>query len=232
MSDLRVGLVAEGPTDAIVIGAALRAFLGRPFVLTQLQPEPTQPAMGSGWGGVLKWCQAFRATGYAVLEADPKLEGFDLLILHLDADVADKSYADYGPVAAQMAADLGLLAMPVAQPCPPPSATVLQIHALLRSWLGIASPGPKTVLCIPSKSAEAWLATALLSNKEDLMAEIECEMNAEGILASLPKVQRVRKSTREYSLHAAALTNAWHDSVKRHCFQAREFEAQAVEAIA
>lgn len=36
MSELRVALIAEGPTDAIVIEAALKALLPRPFVLTQL----------------------------------------------------------------------------------------------------------------------------------------------------------------------------------------------------
>ncbi|MBI5901717.1 MAG: hypothetical protein HZB40_21170 [Rhodocyclales bacterium] len=231
MSELRIGLVAEGPTDVVVIEAALRAFLEQPFVLTQLQPEPSQPQMGSGWGGVLKWCQAFRQAGYAALEDDPKLEGFDLLILHLDADVAGKSYADYGPAVAQMAVDRGLPPMPIAQPCPPPSATVAPIHDLLRAWLGVAMLGPKTVVCIPSKATEAWLAAALLSNEQDLMTEIECEMNIAGILAGLPKAQRVRKSPREYSARAAALTFAWEGSVKQHCSQARDFEVRAVKAI-
>jgi hypothetical protein len=36
MSELRVALVAEGPTDAVVVEAALKALLRRPFVLTLL----------------------------------------------------------------------------------------------------------------------------------------------------------------------------------------------------
>lgn len=57
MSDLRIALVAEGPTDCIVIEAALNSFLTRPFILTQLQPEDFQAlggfgATGAGWGGV------------------------------------------------------------------------------------------------------------------------------------------------------------------------------------
>lgn len=52
MSDLRVALIAEGPTDVVVIEAALKALLPRSFVLAQLQPEPTRPKMGTGWGGV------------------------------------------------------------------------------------------------------------------------------------------------------------------------------------
>ncbi|AQR65590.1 hypothetical protein BXU06_11380 [Aquaspirillum sp. LM1] len=49
---LRIALVAEGPTDQPLIAAALGAILpDQPFVLTKLQPEPTYPQMGTGWGG-------------------------------------------------------------------------------------------------------------------------------------------------------------------------------------
>jgi hypothetical protein len=53
---LQIALVAEGPTDFEVIQAALKAVLPTPFVMTLLQPESTQPRLGGGWGGVLKWC--------------------------------------------------------------------------------------------------------------------------------------------------------------------------------
>ena len=76
MSDLRIALVAEGPTDCIIIEAALKAVLGQPFVLTQLQPEPTRPDMGGGWGGVFKWCQEFRLRGAASREEVSAYEPF------------------------------------------------------------------------------------------------------------------------------------------------------------
>lgn len=51
MSNLRIALVAEGPTDYVLIEAALKAVLGKQtFVLTQLQPEVTSPSFGGGWG--------------------------------------------------------------------------------------------------------------------------------------------------------------------------------------
>jgi len=55
MSELAIGLVAEGPTDFVIIEAALRACLKRPFVLTLQQPEATRPEMQGGWGGVYKY---------------------------------------------------------------------------------------------------------------------------------------------------------------------------------
>ena len=49
---LQIGLVAEGHTDFVIIEAALSAILDCSFVLTLLQPEPTQPTLGGGWSGV------------------------------------------------------------------------------------------------------------------------------------------------------------------------------------
>lgn len=117
MSELRVALVAEGPTDRVVIEAALRALLPRPFTLALLQPEPTRPHMGTGWCGVFKWCREFAARSPASLEADPTLPGFDLFVIHLDADVAEKSYPDCGAVIE--AAALTLPTLPRSRPCPP-----------------------------------------------------------------------------------------------------------------
>jgi hypothetical protein len=58
MSDpLRIALVAEGLTDAVVIEAALCSMLGgRAFVLKQVFPEDsaTFGPMGTGWVGGLE----------------------------------------------------------------------------------------------------------------------------------------------------------------------------------
>lgn len=126
---------------------------------------------------------------------------------------------------------MGLKAMPFAQPCPPSSATVALTQSLLCSWLGIAAPGPGTVMCIPSKATEAWLAAALLADNPDLMANIECEVNTARILANLPKARRVRKSRIEYLKHAAMITHMWAERVKRHCSQASDFEARVAAAL-
>lgn len=55
---LRVALVGEGPTERVVIEAALASILReRPFILKQLQPEESLPfgAIGTGWVGVYRW---------------------------------------------------------------------------------------------------------------------------------------------------------------------------------
>ncbi|ABK98171.1 hypothetical protein [Pelobacter propionicus] len=219
---LRIALIAEGPTDKIVIEAALKAILQQPFVLIPLQPEPTRPDLGGGWCGVLKWCREFRARGYGSFEEDPTLELYDFFILHLDADVAHKSYSDVGPAIEQEAQQSAWGALPCFQPCPPPGATVNGLKSVLFSWLGVASVGSRTVLCIPSKSTETWLAVAVYPDNENLLNGLECTLIMEGRLASLSKGQRIRKSAREYTNHAATITGAW-DSVRAQCSQADVF---------
>ena len=166
MSDLRIALIAEGATDQVIIEAALKAILPRPFVLKLLQPEMTRPDLGGGWGGVLKWSKEFCSRGFASLEDDPTLELYDFFVIHLDADVAHFSYADYGNDVVLEAQEKGWGLLPCSQECPPPDATVNNLKPVLLSWLGIDGVGDKTVLCIPSKCSEAWLASAVYPDKE------------------------------------------------------------------
>lgn len=228
MSDPRIALVSEGPTDFSVIEAALKAVLQRPFVLTQLQPEPTRPEMGGGWGGVFKWCQEFRLRGAASIETDPTLSQFDLVIIHLDADVAGKQYADCGPAVAQAAA--ALQSLPCEQPCPPPVNTVAALEVVLLSWLGVVAVGPKSLFCIPSKASDAWLAAAMLPGGHVLLTSLECNLNLETALSQLPKGQKIKKAVREYQTHARTIAQQW-QQVKNHCTQACVFE-QRIQRIA
>ena len=65
MSELiRIGLVAEGVTDKVVIEAAIEAMIGdRPYILKLLQPENSAfhaGPFGGGWKGVSAWCNLVR----------------------------------------------------------------------------------------------------------------------------------------------------------------------------
>jgi hypothetical protein len=159
---LRIALVAEGPTDQPLIAAALNAILpGRPFVLTQLQPELTYPQMGTGWGGVLKWCYAAGARHTGPIDSDPTLELYDLLIIHLDLDVCGKQYADYPQLPDdERRANWG--ALPIHYCCPPASTGADKLASVLQTWLTPATIPPKgrTVLCLPAQSSGTWLAVA------------------------------------------------------------------------
>jgi hypothetical protein len=111
MSNLRVALIAEGETDFLLVEAALKAILPAPFILTLIQPEATQPRLGTGWGGVLRWGRQSQERGFPSLEDDPTLSNFQIFVIHLDADVAEANYADLGLEMEERAArtSLGLI---------------------------------------------------------------------------------------------------------------------------
>lgn len=229
MSDPRIALVAEGDTDYVVIHAALKAILQRPFLLDLLQPEPSRPRLGSGWSGVFKWCQEFRQRAAPSIEADPTLSDYDLVIVHIDADVAEMSYADCGDTVLKAAVNLH--ALPCSLPCPPASNTVANMEAVLLSWLGIQATGAKSIFCIPSKATEAWLSAAILPNNHALLQGLECNLKVEAGLAILPKKLRIRKSVRVYRDLAEVVTSQW-GAVKQLCTQANLFDQRVRVATA
>jgi hypothetical protein len=228
-AERRIALVAEGPTDYYIVEAALRAILPHPFVLVLLQPEATRPSFEQGWCGVLKWCHdaAFRYVG--LLEEDPLLPSFDMLIIHLDVDVAARSYDDCGQQVAALAGQLGWLPLPCELPCPPAGDSASALLAVLQSWLGSAVPGPRTVICFPAQSSGTWLAAAHLPASHALLAQSECDPSLESGLARLPLSQRIRKRVPEYRTLAPEISARWAE-VKARCTQAGQFE-QAVQAV-
>jgi hypothetical protein len=225
-----VALVAEGPTDAVVIEAALKALLPRPFVLTQLQPEPTRPKLGAGWGGVLRWCLDFATRGHARFEDDPTLPGFDLFVVHIDADVAEKRYADVSDEIADLAGQRGWPTLPNVIQCPPPSGSADAMRTCLLAWAGMPVPGPKTVLCVPSKAVEAWLTAATFDDGHALQNGLECNLNVESQLKALPVPQRIKKTSRDYRARERTIAEAW-PVVRQRCTQAERFSTD-VAAVA
>ena len=184
------------------------ALLAKPFVLTVLQPEATLPAMGSGWGGVLKWCDAFALRGAAALSTDPLFAHFDLLIVHMDADVTGFRYADLGAAIAARATERAWPELPCACPCPPASPCADAARACLLAWAGVASAGPGAVLCVPSMAVESWIVAARGRALPNPVAGLECDRDLSTRLAQLPKGLRLKKSVRDYRPIAADVTRA------------------------
>lgn len=224
MSDLRIALIAEGPTDYEIISAALRAILHRPFCLTMIQPEATRPHFGSGWGGVLQWCRQASTSGYPCMDSYPPLSGFDLVIIHADADVASKSYSDCGHEVEAIAVREGWSALPCDLPCPPPLPTVENLEKVITGWLGSMKPGTSTVFCIPSKSMGTWLAAACLFPTHTVLRGGECDMRLEDKLSTLKLSERIRKTTVQYREKAPRIKDNWNNVISL-CSSAVRFES-------
>ncbi|MBM3887848.1 MAG: hypothetical protein FJ388_01845 [Verrucomicrobia bacterium] len=205
---LRIALVAEGPTDRVVIMSALRAILGnRAFIVKQLQPEGSLVfgETGAGWAGVYRWCRQSAARGAGRLGGDALVfQNYDLLILHLDACVAGEEYS-YGNISPRL--EDGVL--PCEQPCPPADATTNALRLVLLTWCGETSWPARVVVCMPSKNMEAWVVAALFPNDMAVKSGIECFPTPETRLAQQPKRLRFRKRTQDYEDRSEKLKEAW-----------------------
>jgi len=226
MSDpLRIALVAEGPTDKIVIEASIRRLLGdTPFIIQQLQPEESlaflDPRLGTGWGGVYRWCQKAIKRSRGNIQSDILFNTYKLLILHLDADVGSQTYTEAG--IEDLANDL-----PCARPCPPPSDTTNPLRAVLLRWIGLPNDPPSILFCTPSVNTEAWMLSALYQS--DAIAtggQIECYVATQSRLQSKPAAGRVisggKKQVMRYKERAKDIAAAW-EVVRARCTEAARF---------
>jgi len=204
-SPVRIGLVAEGITDYVVLNAAIDSMLaGRPYDLKLLQPEESVAftgagdagQLGGGWKGVFKWCQQAIRRNNGHISNDILFNLYDVLILHLDADVAGEQSPDHG--------------LPCEKPCPLPCATTDPLRAILLHWAGEQQTPPKTVLCTPSKSTEAWVMYALFPNDREMKKKgWECHPYPEGRLAQQQKQHRIAKNQRDYERRAPEIRDRW-----------------------
>jgi len=240
MSDLRIGLVAEGKTDQVVIEAALKAILERPFILTLLQPETSDPfggagALGGGWGGVYRWCRQVVAMQCPVAE-NPDLAEFDLVLIHVDADVAGMRYEDAN-------ISDGRTDLPCELPCPPASDTVNALRSVLACWLDLHSAGDlptRWLFCNPSKCVEAWVLAsyenALPLLVQDLIPNIECNLSLESRLSNMPIRNRClirggKKRIQGYRKAANQIQAEW-QQILRSCSQAARFDMEVKTSVA
>jgi hypothetical protein len=218
---LRVAVVAEGPTDKFVISAAISAVIGeKPFILRQLQPEESHAfaqAISGGWGGVYRWCRQATLRNGGAIRHDPLFLTYDLLILHLDAEVANENYANAGIVDA-------VNDLPCSQPCPPPEDSTNALRNVMLRWIGEADPPPKTVFCTPSKKTETWVLCALYPEDPWVAsADLECFPNPDHSLQAKPMVGRLitggKKIVRVYAERSREITRAW-NQVRARCSEA------------
>lgn len=227
---LRIALVAEGPTDRIVINAVLEAlFPDRSFVLKQLHPEGSVAfgTLGTGWAGVYKWCKQAARCGKGRLSGDKLVfQNFDLLLLHLDADVAGDCYAN-GSITPESSDG----SLPCEKLCPPASATTNALRSVLLSWCGETATPNRTVICMPSKSTEAWVVASLFPNDLSVKKGIECFPDPESRLAQQPKGSRIRKNQKDYDACSDDLKRAWSRIARRSRLpEASRFQTEILSA--
>jgi len=233
---VRIALVAEGKTDRIVIEAAVKALLGeRRFDLKLLQPEdpastgPFAIRRPVGWGGVYRWCcESVERAGH--LRDDVLKHSYDLVILHVDADVAHSNYAAAHISNAANPGDL-----PCDQPCPPPNATTDALRRVILGWANEEVTPPFVVLCTPSKCVEAWVLAALYPTDPAVTGEgLECHPSPGVLLQVKPAHERLirsgRKDAKRYEAKGGDISTAW-PVVRQICSEAERFSTELLLAV-
>lgn len=230
---LRVAAAVEGPTDAIVLRAAVEHLLeNREFEFQTLQPEGSA-AFGSapfgrtgvGWGGVYRWARQSAAEGGGSVSGSSVLSNHDLLIVHVDADVAGNRYSSAG-IRHPPYQDL-----PCEQDCPPADRTTDALRTVVLRWLGLCRSVPRLILCTPSKNTEAWVIAAVWpDNPVMLRADWECHPNPQGQLRALPLARRFAKRPADYRAKQSEITGAW-PSVCAQCAEASRFDQEFRTAL-
>ena len=203
----RIAVAVEGPTDSIVLEAIVCSLLaGADFEFQTLQPgdSATFRPHGSGWGGVYRWSRKVVEEGGGSLSGSSALSQCDLLIIHLDADVAGETYTS-AKIKSPPQDDL-----PCEKPCPPPCHTTDALRTVLLGWLGEQTCPPRTILCTPSKTTDAWVLTAIFPDNDTFQKEDwECHFKPERQLNALPQEKRFSKKKRDYFERSEEISQAW-----------------------
>ena len=231
---LCIAAAVEGPTDAIVLQALLGALLpdDTDFVFQTLQPEGSvafrsapSGGTGKGWVGVYRWSRQSACEGGGSASGSSALSCHDVLIVHVDADVAGKTYAS-GNIQDAPCDDL-----PCEEPCPPPARTTNALRAVVLNWLGEPACPPGIVLCTPSKNIEAWVLAAIWpENNVVRRDDWECRPNPEDQLVALPKHRRFKKRQDDYQRRKSKIREAW-PRVSARLREAARFEAEFLAAV-
>ena len=215
---LRVGIVAEGPTDRLVIEAVIHS-VNPTIQCVPLFPDQTLSTLGAGWKGVRIWCSEF---GRQIESLMKGVTGspLDLIVIHADCSMADKE-------------GIGL-------PCPPAAETG---HALrlkiLKDWLGYDLASPFVIMATPAQTTDTWVVATLEPPRVNL-ADLECDKAAEdwlgrsvwGEIKRLPtRSGRPRKSASVYEPFAG-LVEIMIDRVCQRCSEAETFRSTFRDAVA
>ncbi|MCB8977916.1 MAG: hypothetical protein H6657_10875 [Ardenticatenaceae bacterium] len=236
---MKIGTIVEGPTDRLLLKAVVDEICHGEHEYLDLQPADLGDSFGergSGWKGVRRFCfdicqQLSESVSDFIIDFQ-----LDLLIIHIDADVALEEDLQEG--AASIAKEL-------LQPCPPITLTTMSLEEVVTKWLNLehASQLPsQVILAIPAQDSENWVFAALFPEDELCQRhDFECihastEHQHPAYLLTLANYGRIlrrkdgkiRKSRSSYRQVLPQVVDAW-DKVCSICFQAQTFNNRLTE---
>ena len=234
MSELiRVAIAVEGPTDEVVIDAIVDTILGESdYELQVLQPDGSRAfgnavggERGLGWHGVFRWCRDASMEGGGRVSLSAVFANHDVVVVHVDADVAGVTYDSAG-ISSPPRVDL-----PCVQPCPPANATTDALRDVVLGWLGEVDCPDQLVMCIPSKSMDAWVVVALEpDNKVVARGNWECRRDPGKQFMSWPHGRKLVKKRVAYERRADDIGVGWSIAASK-LTEAKRFERDFLAAL-
>lgn len=231
-----VATVVEGDTDHLVIEALILHLYPGAFV-TRLHPSDPYDEFGTGWKGVKEWCKHHNTQLSTLLAGDtgPKI---DLLVVHVDADIAHEVDLQEGSVSP---------VPDVKRPCPPIDQTANKLMEVLSDWFGVTNLNhlpSEVVFAVPSQDLESWIFASLFPD-DPLCSQLDFECiqtkqsqhptfllstkkyKLAGQAQTLVKRKKGQLKKRKilYTSYLSNIVSGW-DNTVRICTQAAAFQAQ------
>lgn len=238
MSDLlRVGFVTEGPTDYVALKAAVQSLLGdvdfTPTLISPLVDESMALITGGGWTKVYLWCRQMLAEAGGDARQSDLFNQHQILVIQVDADVADKEYTDDQRII-NPPQDLPLhlpCDRPCRTPCPRPREICDALRAIILGWLDETAMPPQTVVCIPSRSIETWVLVALFPDDPTAVrANVECRRDCEIRLRTHGLIKSGQKLIHQYRANETGIASGW-ERVRERCGEAERFSLEFLALV-
>lgn len=216
MSKMTIGLVTEGPRDFELISELIEKIIPGDHRYLPLQPNISATegfgSHGAGWKGVISWCNSFNNGAGIFAYMDDPLTKVDILIIHVDADIARESEVN------------------CAKPCPDAQATVHELENMLKNALNISDLLNRILFCIPSDNTEAWILSAFSPAHHNPPTNyIECIQKPDYIISTAPLNLLKRKDGKPKKVQATyrdtlipKVLECW-DNIRQICVQAENF---------
>ncbi len=228
MSDLRVGIIAEGPLDQQMIQHIICIlFPERSFDIffispTEYEIDAGQKPEGFGWGGVYKVCKEFQDR-LEILKTTGR--SFDCIVIHVDGDVMMLTYesANIYPKSSDGVLPCHLPDIPIASNCD-------RLKEVIQSWIN--GNERNEVYCIPHINTDVWAAYSLYKNlrseisegmsQEELDRFLFERNTKEGRLVRMHQ-NRVKKERRVYNQAIDAMSADVLEEMRNRFFQLDKF---------
>jgi hypothetical protein len=246
-SVLKIGIIAEGPTDMLVIKEIVNNLIADQyeFICTLIQPqcsaafEQLNTELGTGWSGVCRCLLEMKKQSNGKFNQHTRVNHFNILIIQLDVDVTRQSYED-GHLSH---IDDNLPCPPISCPLSPrqrnqcpsncdiPRQRANAIRQVVLNWIDNCPP-QHLVFCTPAQAIEAWVFAAFFPNDALIRRnKLECTEVPERLLKSKPKQKRIEKTVKDYREKVVNNFCSRWSKVRKNCSEAERFSQEFLQVL-